>query len=154
MTMLICAFAMGVVAGLRTMTAPAAVSWAARLGALPVGDTGLAVLGYAWTPWILTLLALGEYVADQWPSTPSRTVPVQFAGRVLSGAFCGAAIGAASASMAAGAAAGAVGAVVGTLGGRAARGRLASAFGRDRPAAFIEDGVAVGAAALIVGALA
>jgi uncharacterized membrane protein len=93
-------------------------------------------------------------VADLGPSPPSRTVPTLFAGRVLRGAFCGAASGAGGSALAGGAAAGAVRAVVGTLGGRAARGRLSSAFGRDRPAAFIEDGVAVGAAALIVGALA
>jgi uncharacterized membrane protein len=154
MLMLICALAMGAVAGLRTMTAPAAVAWAAHLGVLPVADTWLAFLGYAWTPWILTLMALGEYAADKWPSTPSRTVPVQFAGRVLSGAFCGAAIGTAGASMAAGAAAGVLGAVIGTLGGRAARGRLAAAFGRDLPAALLEDAVAIGAAALIARTLA
>ena len=37
----------GVIAGLRTMTAPAAVSWAARLGWLELGQTNLAFLGYA-----------------------------------------------------------------------------------------------------------
>jgi uncharacterized membrane protein len=49
--------------------------------------------------------------------------------------------------------AGAIGAVIGTLGGRAFRARLANAFGRDRPAAFIEDAVAYVGAALIVIAL-
>ena len=34
---------------------------------------------------------------------------------------------------------GAVGAVVGTLGGVAVRGKLAAAFGRDWPAAILED---------------
>ncbi|HEX9773699.1 MAG TPA: hypothetical protein VGA44_09550 [Steroidobacteraceae bacterium] len=46
-----------------------------------------------------------------------------------------------------------VGAIIGTLGGRAARARLAAAFGNDRPAAFIEDAVAIGGALLIVVAL-
>jgi uncharacterized membrane protein len=49
--------------------------------------------------------------------------------------------------------AGIVGAVIGTLGGRALRARLAAAFGSDRPAAFIEDAVAIGGALLIGVAL-
>ena len=49
--------------------------------------------------------------------------------------------------------AGIAGAVIGTLGGRAFRARLAAAFGNDRPAAFIEDAVAIGGALLIGVAL-
>jgi len=141
----------GVVAGLRTMTVPAAVSWAARLGPLNLKGTWLAFLGYAWTPWILTLLALGELVIDQLPTTPSRTVPVQFGGRLVSGALAGSALAASSTSnWVVGAAAGAFGAASGTLGGAAARARLAEGFGRDRPAAFVEDVVAIVAAIAIV----
>jgi uncharacterized membrane protein len=147
------ALLMGVVAGLRTMTAAAAVSWAAYLGWLDLRGTWLAFLGYAWTPWILSALALVELVSDQLPSTPSRTVPIQFGARLVSGALAGAAIGAPSKAIVAGAVAGIAGAVVGTLGGRAARGRLAAAFGSDPPAAFIEDVVALVGALLIVVAL-
>jgi uncharacterized membrane protein len=82
-----------------------------------------------------------------------RTVPVQLGARLISGAACGAAIGASSGGMAGGLAAGISGAVVGTLGGKIARARLAAAFGRDRPAALVEDAVAIGGAALIVLAL-
>jgi uncharacterized membrane protein len=152
-TVLLPALLMGVVAGLRTMLAPAAVSWAARLGRLDLPGTWLAFLGHAWTPWILTLLAAGELVADKLPSTPSRTVPVQFGGRIASGALAGAAIGAAAGATAGGLLAGVAGAVLGTLGGRAFRARLAAAFGRDRPAALLEDAVAVGAALLIAATL-
>jgi hypothetical protein len=53
-------------------------------------------------------------------------------------------------SLVAGLIAGIIGAVIGTLGGAAFRARLAAAFGSDRPAALIEDAVAIGAAALIV----
>jgi uncharacterized membrane protein len=53
----------------------------------------------------------------------------------------------------AGAVAGVVGAVIGTLGGRAVRARLAAALGSDRPAAVIEDLIAIGGAFLIVKAL-
>lgn len=154
MTAYLLALLIGIIAGLRAMTAPAAVSWAARLGWLDLGGTWLAVLGRAWTPWILSLLALAELVTDQLPSTPSRTVPVQFAARIATGAFSGAAIAAAGGSILGGLIAGGVGAVIGTLGGRAFRARLAAAFASDRPAAFIEDAVALGGALLIGMALA
>jgi len=148
------ALLIGVVAGLRAMTAPAVVSWAAYLGWIDLSQSSLAFLGYRWTPWILSLLAIAEFVTDQLPSTPSRKVPMQFAARIITGAVSGAALAAASGNMIAGLAAGAIGAVIGTLGGAALRQRLAAAFGRDRPAAVIEDIVAVGGALLIVGAAA
>jgi uncharacterized membrane protein len=147
------ALLIGVVAGLRTFTAPAAVAWAARLGWLPLASTRLAFFGYAYTAWIFTALALIEFVLDQLPSTPSRTVPPQFGGRIVSAALSGGAIGAAAGILAVGAIAGVAGAVVGTLGGRAARGWLAASFGSDHPAAFLEDAVAIGGAVLIVMAL-
>jgi uncharacterized membrane protein len=143
----------GVVAGLRAMTAPAAVSWAARIGWLNLAPTSLAFLGYAFTPWVLTALALAELVTDQLPSTPSRTVPAQLGARLVSGGLSGAGIGAARGGLFIGLVAGIVGAVIGTLGGRACRARLASAFTSDRPAAFIEDAVAIVGAFLILVAL-
>jgi uncharacterized membrane protein len=152
-TAFVLALLIGMIAGLRAMTAPAAVSWAARLGWLQLGPTGLAFLGYAVTPWILTVLALGELVTDQLPSTPSRTVPIQFGTRILMGALSGGAIGAGVGLMALGLAAGIAGAIIGTLGGRAYRARLAAAFGNDRPAAFIEDAVAILGAVLMLVAL-
>jgi len=153
MTALVLSLLIGIVAGLRTMTAPAAVSWAARLGPLELALTGLAFIGYAYTPWIFTALALVELVTDQLPTTPSRTVPVQFGARIVMGALAGAAIGAANGVLVGGLVAGIVGAIIGTLGGRAFRARLAAAFGRDRPAALIEDAVALGSSFLIVMAL-
>jgi uncharacterized membrane protein len=143
----------GVVAGLRTMTAPAAISWAARTGWLNVAPTSLAFLGYAFTPWILTLLALAELVTDQLPTTPSRKAPGPFGARILSGALSGAAIGVSRSLLFTGMSAGILGAVIGTVGGHAFRARLAAAFGRDRPAALIEDVIAIGGAFLIVAAL-
>ena len=143
----------GVIAGLRAMTAPAAVSWATRLGWLELSHTPLAVLGHAWTPWIFTALALGELVTDQLPTTPSRTVPIQFGTRLLMGALCGSAVGAHGDVLGSGLVAGIVGAIIGTLGGRAVRARLAAALGSDRPAALIEDAVAIGGAVLLMAAL-
>jgi uncharacterized membrane protein len=149
MSVYLLALLIGVVAGLRAMTAPAAVAWAAYLGRLDLSGTWLAFLGNVWARWVLTALALVELVADQLPSTPSRTVPVQFGARLATGALSGAAVGVAGGNWVGGLVAGVVGAVIGTLGGRAARARLAAAFGSDRPAAFIEDAVAVGGALLI-----
>jgi uncharacterized membrane protein len=142
----------GIVAGLRAMTAPAAVSWAAYLGWLKLDGSILAFMGYAWTPWIITVLAVAELVTDQLPSTPSRTVPVQFGTRMLSGALTGAALGIVAGTLVIGAVLGAAGAVIGTLGGRAARAALARRFGNDRPAALLEDVVAIAAAVLVVRA--
>jgi uncharacterized membrane protein len=152
-TIYLLALLIGIVAGLRAMIAPAAISWAAHLGWLHVEATPLAFMGYAWTPWLFTLLAIGELVTDQLPSTPSRKVPIQFGTRIVSGALCGAALGAASGGLIGGVIAGAIGAVIGTLGGAEARARLAAAFNNDRPAALIEDAVAIVVALLVVGAL-
>ncbi|MQT12843.1 DUF4126 domain-containing protein [Segnochrobactrum spirostomi] len=155
MLIAIAALVVGFVAGLRTMTAPAAVSWGAHLGWLPVGGTWAGFMGAAVTPYIFTLLALLEYVADQLPSTPSRKVPMQFGARIVSGAFCGAVVGTAGGALVVGLIAGAVGAVVGTLLGYEARIRLVKATGgRDLPIALLEDAVAIVLGFVAVGALA
>jgi uncharacterized membrane protein len=153
MMALILALLIGIVAGLRAMTAPAAISWAAYLGWLNLGDSWLAFLGHAFTPWILTVLAIGELFTDQLPSTPSRKVPVQFGARVFMGALCGWAIGTGAGSATGGLIAGVIGAVIGTYGGAEIRKRLAESFGKDLPAALIEDVVAIVGALLIVAAL-
>jgi len=137
------AFLLGIVSGLRTLTAPAAVSWAARLGLLRVSDTPLAFMGFKYAPIIFTVLAIGELINDKLPKTPSRKTPPQFIARVLMGALVGATVGAATGSLFAGLVAGAIGAVAGTYGGAAMRGRLASMFGRDLPAALLEDALAI-----------
>ena len=139
----------GIAAGSRTFTGPAAVSWAARLGYLNLDGSWLAFMGYAWTPWILTLLAIVEMVGDQLPSTPSRKVPMQFGARIVGGALSGATIGAAAGSWIIGLIAG----VIGTFGGAEIRGYMAKAFGRDTPAAFIEDAGAIILGLIIVWAL-
>jgi uncharacterized membrane protein len=146
------ALLIGIVAGLRAMTAPAAVSWAAYLGWINLGDSWLWFLGHWITPWIFTLLAIVELVNDQRASAPSRTAPMQFGARIVMGALTGAAIGVSGGMLIGGLIAGIIGAVIGTLGGRAVRGKLAASFGRDRPAAFLEDAVAIIGGLLIVAA--
>jgi uncharacterized membrane protein len=146
------ALAIGVIAGLRALTAPAAVAWAAWLqcGGFTLAATPLAFMGSIWAAIALTALALLELVGDQLPSTPSRKVPVQFGARLVMGGLAGAAIGPAHQMLVAGLVAGIVGAVIGTYGGAAARAGLAKSFGRDLPAALIEDAIAIGGALLIV----
>jgi uncharacterized membrane protein len=151
---LVLSLLIGIVAGLRAMTAPAAVSWAASLGWIDLSGSWLAFMGYRWTPWIFTVLALVEFVTDQLPSTPSRKVPQQLGARIVSGALCGAALGSPSGMLLGGLIAGIVGAVIGTYGGAAARKALADAFGRDLPAGLIEDVVAIVGAFAIVRSLA
>lgn len=143
----------GGIAGLRAMMAPAAISWAAALGWLPLAETPLAFLGYTYTPYIFSVFAIGELITDQLPRTPSRKVPMQFAARLASGALCGAALGFAGGSWIGGALGGGIGAVAGTLGGASARARLAQAFGRDLPAALVEDVIALLGALLVVLAI-
>lgn len=145
------AFLIGVVAGLRSLTAPAVVSWGARLGWLHLENTWLAFLGAPITPYILSALAIGELITDKLPKTPSRKAPVGFAARVVTGALCGAALGAPSQSLVGGLLAGVAGAVAGTLGGYEARTRLVRAIGgKDFPIALIEDAIAIGGAVWIV----
>jgi len=151
--MLLCAFLLGLVSGLRSMLAPAAVSWAARLGMLGVADTPLAFMGYQYTPIIFSVLAVGELIVDKLPTTPSRKSPPGFIARIISGALGGATIGFASRSLVPGVVAGVAGAVVGTLGGSAARAKLAALFGKDLPAALIEDAAGIVIIALCLLAL-
>jgi uncharacterized membrane protein len=132
------------------MTAPAAVSWAARLGWLPLQGTRLAFLGHPVTPYVLTALAVGELIADQLPGAPSRKAPGGFSTRIVTGALSGAAIGEANNALVVGLVSGMLGAVAGTLVGYEGRVRAAKAVGKDLPVALAEDLLAISAAAAIV----
>ena len=144
------AFAIGVVAGLRAAMPLAAISWAARLGWLSLAGAPLAFLADPLTSYITTAFALLELVGDKLPVTPSRKNPGGFVARVVVGGFAGAALGMSLGSVWVGIVSGVVGAVAGTLAGAAARAKLATVFGRDLPAALLEDAVAIVASYLIV----
>jgi uncharacterized membrane protein len=90
----VCAFAVGIglVAGLRSLTAPAAVSWAAHFGWLNLHGSPLAFMGSTVAVAILSLLAIGELIADKLPKTPSRTSLVPLLARILMGGLCGASL--------------------------------------------------------------
>ncbi len=149
---LILAVLIGAVSGSRTLLGPAAVSWGAYGGWLDLSGSWLFFLAHPVSPWVFTALAVVELIVDKLPTTPSRKLPFPFASRIAGGAIAGAAIGANAGLWVAGLIAGGIGAVVGTLVGYAVRVRMAAAFGRDRPAALIEDAVALVAAVLIVAA--
>lgn len=154
MSLYVWAFLIGVIAGLRSMTAPAAISWAARLGWLRLENTGLAFLGFVATPYILSAFAIGELINDKLPKTPSRKEPMPFIARIATGALSGAALGAASQTLLGGLLAGALGGVAGTLGGYEFRSRLVRAIGgNDLPIALLEDAIAVCGAVWIASRL-
>jgi uncharacterized membrane protein len=92
-------------------------------------------------------MAIGELVNDKLPKTPSRLIPPQFITRIVTSALCGLAIGLSGNGMIIGLVAGIIGAVAGTFGGAKATSHLAKTFGRDLPAALLEDAVALGIAA-------
>ncbi|HVW77660.1 MAG TPA: DUF4126 family protein [Alloacidobacterium sp.] len=148
--LLIFAFLIGIIAGLRSMMAPAVVSWAAGFGWIHVEGTPLSFMAHPVTRWIFALAAVGELVNDKLPKTPSRKIPPIFITRIVTGALAGATIGASQHSLAGGLIAGALGAVAGTLGGASFRGMLARAIGKDFPAALIEDVIAIVGGILIV----
>ncbi|WP_260735917.1 DUF4126 family protein [Tunturiibacter lichenicola] len=143
MVFLISAFVVGVACGLRALVGLAAVSWAASSGNVPVQGTWLAFLGFRATPFITSLLGIFELVTDKLPKTPSRLVPPQFGARVLMGALTGAAIGVSHGHLFMGLLSGIVGSILGTLAGAKARAAAARLFGRDLPAALLEDVVAI-----------
>lgn len=118
---LLLALLIGVVAGLRAMTAPAAVAWAAALQWINLDNTWVEWLAHPITVTVLTILAVGELVTDKLPKTPSRKTAIQFGTRLVTGAFAGAVIGTAWGYKFGGLGAGMIGAVLGTLGDKIGR---------------------------------
>lgn len=139
------AFGIGVVAGLRALTAPAAVAWAAHLGWLHLSDSPLAFMASIWAVILFSALAIFEFVGDLLPKTPKRTAPAPLAARIISGGLCGACVCAsANQSLLIGAALGAIGAVAGAFAGYELRKRLVSGLNvKDIFIALPEDLIAI-----------
>ena len=152
MSVFLLALCIGIVAGLRALTAPALVSWAAHLGWLHLEGTPLAFMGSTVAVVIFTIAALVEYVTDTLPKTPARTVPPQVIVRLITGGLSGACVGlSGGTSLLAGAILGAIGVLIGTYGGYHLRQRLLNALNvKDILIAIPEDLVAIGLAYLIV----
>ena len=134
---------LGITVGLRSMTAIAVLCWFAWLRLLPQ---------HGWAFWVgslvavivFTVAAVGEYVADTLPQTPSRTAPVGLGARIVFGALVGAlAARGVFEPVAGGIIFGVIGALIGTYGGHRVRMYWSKALGRDLPAALTESALAL-----------
>ena len=144
---------LGIVTGMRSMTAIAAMCWAAYLLLLPQPGWGHWT-SYLFSAIVFTLLALGEYIGDTLPRTPSRKSAGPAAARVVFGALVGALAAARiNEPVAGGILAGVVGALIGTWGGWWVRDRLAKRLGHDMPVAIAESVLAVALAVTAVAVL-
>ena len=140
----------GLLAGARSMTPLAAVTEAARRGALPRDNGAPAWLGSAWAAAGAKALAAGEIWGDQLKSAPDRIVPLGLAARVVTAGLAGAALAPRRrALLGAGiAAAAATGAAYLTFHARMAAIRR---FGQT-PTGLVEDALTVGASTLVARA--
>lgn len=150
MTLLL-AFLIGFFAGLRSLTAPAATAWAARLGWLKLGRP-LSLISSVPSVAIFTVLAAVELVADKLPQTSNRTSLPGLIPRIVTGGLTGACVAAGGAQgLFLGALVGVAGGVVGCFGGYQARIRLVKALGtRDIYIALLEDLVAIAGSLWVV----
>jgi uncharacterized membrane protein len=155
LTLLLPCFLLGCVAGLRSLTAPAVVCWAAHFGWLHLSGTKLAFLNHPATLILFTLLAVVELISDKLPKTPARTAPPGLIARIVLGGLCGAALAAsAGGSQIVAAAVGIIGALVGTFAGYNIRHALVGqAHLPDLAVALVEDAIAIGGGLLIVSHL-
>ena len=132
---------LGVATGCRAMTPIAAICWFAWLRLLQVQHT--------WAFWtanivsvvVFTLLALGEFIGDKLPKTPSRIAPGPLVSRILFGGLVGAIVATGlKGSIVEGVLLGLIGAVIGALGGYHLRHLIVEKFKcRDWPVAVLED---------------
>lgn len=147
------AVGIGIVAGLRAMTAPAVVSWAAYLGWLSRDSSQLAFMGSIAAVAIFSSLAIGELVADLVPGIPKRTAPAPLITRIFTGGLCGAYFCEIlnQPPLFTGAILGAIGAVIGAFAGYELRRRLVRGLRiKDVFIAIPEDLVAIGLALFLV----
>jgi uncharacterized membrane protein len=143
------AVGIGVVAGLRTLAAPAVLAWAAKRRWIRLGNSPFATIISAKASKRITDLAVSELIADKLPFTPSRLKAGPLASRIVSGAVCGSTIyGVVKRPLMEGAVLGGVGAITGAFAGYHTRNRLS----RDKPnlgVAVLEDALAIGGGILI-----
>ena len=146
------AFGIGVVAGLRALTAPAVVAWAARLAWLHLQSSPVAFMASTWSLIIFSALAIFELLGDVLPKTPKRTAPGPLAARMITGGLCGACVCAsANQSLPFGAVLGALGAVAGAFAGYEIRKRLVAGLNiKDLFIAIPEDLITIGLALFFV----
>jgi uncharacterized membrane protein len=146
------AFLLGFVDGLRSLTPPALVCWAAHLGWLHFAGTRLAFINHRSTLIIFTVLAVAELIADKLPNTPARTAPLGLIARIFFGGACGLAL-ATSAGMnfSLSVLLASIGALVGTFVGYHSRRLIVSkVHAPDFAVAVAEDVIAIAGGLLIL----
>ncbi len=150
--MALLAFLFGFVDGLRSLTAPAILCWAAHFGWLHFTGTRFAFIDHPVTRTVFTLLALAELVGDKLPNTPPRTAPVGLMARIVLGGASGLAFAtAAGISMPLAGAVASVGAIAGAFAGYYIRRAVVfRAHLPDHIAAIAEDVIAISSGLLIV----
>ncbi len=148
---LLFAFLIGLFAGLRSLTPPAAVAWATYLGWLNL-TRPLSLIGSLPAAIILSVLAISEVVFDKLPNTPNRTAPPGLIARIVTGGLTGACVSLGGGQSAyVGAGLGLLGGIVGCFAGYQARARLVRSLGQpDFNIAMLEDLVAIGGSLFIV----
>ena len=142
----------GIVAGLRSLLAPAAVAWATHLGWLHLQGTSLGFMGSKVVLVTFSLLAIGELIGDKLPKVPERTAVAPLLARMLTGGLSGACLCvSANQSLGIGAVLGAIGGVVGAFGGYEIRKRLVAQLNLpDFIIALLEDLVAISLALFLI----
>jgi uncharacterized membrane protein len=153
MTWLIAIPLLGVVTGMRSMTAMAVLCWFAYKGDLSLDDTWASWASKLVTAIIFTVLALAELLADKLPKTPNRTAPGPLLARVVLSGLVGSIVAAGlNGSEFEGVILCVIGALIGAFGGFLIRRELTLRLGgTDWPVALAEDLSAIICAVLAMG---
>jgi uncharacterized membrane protein len=153
LTWLIAIPLLGLVTGMRSMTAMAVLCWFAYKGDLSLDDTWASWAAKLTTAIIFTMLALGELVADKLPKTPNRIAPGPLLVRVVMGGLIGAIVAAGlNGSGVEGVILGVGGALIGAFGGFLVRREIVSRLDcKDWHVALAEDATAIICAVLAMG---
>lgn len=153
LTWLVAVPLLGLVSGMRSMTAMAVLCWFAYRGDLSLDGTWAAWAGKLVTAIIFSVLALGELFADKLPKTPNRTALGPLLVRVVMGAMVGAIVAAGlNGSEFEGIILGVGGVLIGAFGGFLVRREIVMRLGsKDWPVALAEDLSAIICAILAMG---
>lgn len=149
---LLLAFLIGVISGLRSLTAPAVVAWAAHRGWINLQNKVLSFMGSTAAVVVFIVLAVGELIADKLPSAPSRLAPPGLIARIVLGGLSGATLATAGGQgILPGTVLGVIGGVSGAFTGYQVRTGLVKALKvPDLVIALLEDAVAIGGGLFIV----
>lgn len=149
---LVVAFCLGALTGLRAFTPVTVLVWMLHLHHIRILGSRFSFLHTMTAIAILTILAVAELVLDKLQFVPSRLQLPGLVGRLLFGAVCGVVSGQAwGASWQTSAGAGLLGAAAGAVAGYEVRkGWVCTLHWHDLPVALVEDVVAIGGSILII----